>query len=1228
MKKRLIMLALFVLAFAMILTSCDALLKGDKEVSKLTIVDGTFKYSYEVGETADLSKIKVQADYNDGTSKVLSYTDLVISKIDTSVAGTKTVTITYEKVTLEVDVKVETKADNEDETPVVTLSSIAIDASSVATRVIKGEAYSTENIKVIATYSDNTTKIVPVADLTVGTVDTTAAGNKTLTVTYQEKSAELTVSVVEVKALQIIGNGANGITVMQGGTISTDAFTAFATYTDDVVESVANAALTFNVPATDEAGSKTITVTYRGFNATIPVTVKAPATVIGIEVDFNSIKDYTVVADGVALDMDAIKANIVVTAVYGYVNGTATEIERKEVITDKSAITITETTEPTRYITVSYSGKTVDISISETAAVVTGIELTSYSNGVKVGKNYDYSKIKILVTYSNGATEELSYGAAGVTVNQISTAAAGTEKLTVGYANFSDEASVTVYGVSSITPIGTLSPVVVGETLSYAGLELLVTYADNETETVSIADVTVGAIDTATAGDKAFTVTYYATEGTVPYTVIGVKSVAINAGTITTNFKVGDEFTYANATITVTYTNDTTATFNVAEALAAGVTFNTGAIKTGEVGEYDFTVTYKDVPSAPVKIKYKAVDYEIIGVSEPGSITTLETNKKYYLNGSYGYLVGDDNPFKYSLTLSAYNFKGEKVTVTRYTSKSLVYLVEGDTILNTKETLLSGDALAQYVFIDEANNTFDFTEAAVGKKFKIATRPAYGITVEDESEYAEYTRTHTFSVVDAYNVYDAKGLHVMTNTDDVYNDENKLDWSQNFLKNNGYEVPDYEIKGIVLHNDINITKADLPAEYFEATGELKDFMSIFIRDMSKGDFTIHGNYFTVYTYNIPSIKDNEAGNKNSHTQLFRFENKNEESNPLAFNHLDYKLRVENLYILDNDPNDPLNSDSKRSRLGLIGMKIAHCDATLDNVVAERYYITILGEYDNTVLNINQSKLYNAWQNHIFLWSKNGLVGKDENPPANHVALQCNITNSEITTCGGPIIISQTSAANETRQDNSGADVYIDDATKIYTYVAANSTWFNAMDATGYATQIIQLNGVLQGYNGSTYVVEKAPDGSEGEFLNLVMVTLNGGETMNEIMGGSDIDGTLTVDGKLVSTMDNDETLLENRVKSAIQAQIKAQVQAQYPGIDDETAEAQAASLLKDIPVLKSSNGGWAYITKDGENYKLVDLASALGSVPAFAPEADGGYLTLYYMGMAIVLDDFRPVTAG
>ena len=1222
MKKRLLTLALVVLAFALILTSCD-ILKGDKQVTKLTIVDGTFQYSYEVGETVDLTKIKVQADYNDGTSKVLSYSDLDISAIDTSVAGTKTVTIKYSDVTLSVDVKVETKVNEEDETPVVTLSSIAIDASSVATRVIKGDAYTTENIKVIATYSDNTTKTVPVADLTVGTVDTATAGAKTLTVSYQGKNAELAVSVVEVKALQIIGNGANGITVMQGGTIATEGFTAFATYTDDVVESVANSALTFVLPSTAEAGNKTVKITYRGFEATIPVTVKAPATVIGIEVDFNSIKDYTVVANGVALNMDAIKANIVVTAVYGYV-GSATEIERKEVITDKSAITITETDEDTRYITVSYNGKSVDIAISETAATVTGIELIAYAAGTKIGKTYDYSKIKITATYSNGATEDISYGDAGITTNQISTAAAGAAQLVVNYAGFTANASVTVYGVASITPVGTVAPVVVDGTLSYAGLELLVTYADNESETVSIANVTVGAIDTATAGNKTFTVTYYGVEGTVPYTVIGIKSVAINAGTLTTNYKVGEAFSYANITITVTYTNDTTATFNVSEATAAGIVFNTGAINAGAVGEYDFTVTYKGVTSAAIKIKYKAVDYEIIGVSEPGSITTLETNKKYYLNGSYGYLVGDDNPFRYSLTLSAYNFKGEKVTVTSYTSKSLVYLVEGDTILNTKETLLEGDALEYYVTINESTNSFDFTEAAVGKKFKIATRPAYGITVENDSEYAEYTRTHTFSVVDAYNVYDARGLHVMTNTDDVYNDENKLEWSQDFLVEKGYEVPNYQIKGIVLHQDINIMekdktgelREDLPPEYFEADGALKDYMSLYIRDMSAGDFTIYGNYFTIFTYNVPSIKDNETKDKNSHTQLFRFENSKVNTDPSSFNHLDYKLRVENLYILDNDPNDPLNSESVRSRLGLIGMKVAHCDATLDNVVAERYYITIMGEYDNTVLNINQSKLYNAWQNHLFLWSKNALVSKDEAPGANHVALQCNITNSEITTCGGPIIISQTAAAAEKRQDNSGADIYIDSATKINTYVTADSTWFNAMKATPYATQIIQLDGVLKYYNGSSYVVNKAPDGSEGEFINLVVVTLNGGETMSDILNGEDIDGTVTVDGKLISTMDNDATLLENMVKNAIVGFV-------------------GADKLKDVPILKSSNGGWAYIGQNADgSYNLNDLAPLLNpqlaayglpEVPAFAPEVDGGYVTIYFMGMAIVLDDFRPL---
>lgn len=1210
MKKKIIFLTILALIFTTLFTSC---LSGDKEVTKLTVVDGTFKYTYSVGETVDLSNIKVQADYNDGSSKILSYGDLEISKIDTSTVGTKSVSITYSGVTLTIDVKVENAV--VDEKPAVTLSSIAIDTSSVATRVIKGEAYSTSGIKVIATYSDNTIKEIPAADLTIGTIDTATAGKKTLTVTYGEKTAELQVNVVEVTALQMVGAGANGITVMQGATIDTSALTAYATYSDGQVEAVANAALTFNVPATNEAGSVALKVTYRGFETSIPVTVKAPAGVIGIEVDYNSIKDYTVVADGVALNMDAIKENIVVVAVYGYVNGGSTEIEKKETITDKAALTITETNGDTRFITVSYSGHSVNITVSETAATVTDIKIVEYTKGVKIGKTYNNTGIKINVTYSNGATEDVSFGSAGLTASTVDTATAGEKTLTVSFGGFSDTAAVTVYGVTSIVPVGTIAPVVIDAELVYANLQLLVTYGDGESENVPVSAVTVGAINTSEAGNKTFTVTYYGVEGTVNYTVIGVQSVSINAG-LNTNYKVGDAFSYANISITITYTDGSTKTFiSAAEAEAAGVAFNTGAINNAVVGEYDFTVSYKNVTSPAVKISFKAVEYEIFGVSEPKSLSILGTNKKYYLNGSYGYLVGDDNPFKYSLIISAYDFNGNKVSVNKYTSKSQVYLLEGETILNSKETLLEGDELAKYVTIDEFNNSFDFTEAAIGKNFKIATRPAYGITVENESEYAEYTRTHSFTVVDAYNVYDAVGLHAMTNSDDFHNDGNKLEWAQNMLTNAGYELPG-AINGIVLHNDINITKKDLPAGLFAADGTLEDYTSIYFRDMSKGDFTIYGNYYTIYSYDIPSIAD--TGDNNSHAQLFRFASSVYDSN---FDYTENDLRIENLYILDNDPNDPLNTDSARSRLGFIGIKIAHCEAVLDNVVAERYYITLMGEFDNTELNINECKLYNAWQNHIFLWSKNDLTDndKDSEPSANHVALQCNITKSKITICGGPIIISQTSSPDENRQKNSGADVNIDAATEISTYVTADSTWFNVMGATPYATQIIALNPLMQNVGGS-YVFNKAPDGSEGEFLNFVAVTLPGGETMADILGGKDVDGTVTVGDKLISNMDDDAAML-NAAKQAVVAVLMSQ------GLPEEAA----TGLLKDIPILHSSNGGFACILQNDSGYVFVELSAVMNAaagttvVPAFAPEQGGGYVTLYYMGMAILLDNFNPI---
>ena len=1232
MKRKVIILALFALVFSLVFSSCD-LLSGDKSVTKLTIVDGTFSYEYNVGDTPDLSKIKVQADYNDGSSKVLGYSDLTISAIDTATAGTKSVTITYDGKSITVEVKVEAKQNETPEEPEVTLTGIAIDASSISTRVIKGAAFDATAIKVIATYSDNTTKNLTAADLaTIGTVDTATAGDKTLTVTYAEKSANITVKVVEVTTIQIVGT--TGITVMQGDTISTAGITAFATYSDGVIETVANDALTFDVPATTEAGAKVITVSYRGATATIPVTVKAPATVIGIEVDYNSIKNYTVVADGVALDMAAIKENIVVYAIWGYTDGTTSQVERKEAITDKSLITITETNDTERYITVTYATYSAKISISETAPVVTAIVLDKYSTGVKLDKIYDQSKIEITVTYSNGTTETLTYGASGLTASAIDTATAGEKTLTVTYEGKTATATVTVYGITSIAPIGSAPTGIVGEALSFGGMTFLVTYADNETEEIAAGAVTITGIDTATAGDKSATVTYKGVSGNVPYSVKGVKSVTIESGTITTRYNVGDTFNYDNVRITVIYTDGTTDIFDKASAASAGFTF--GSIDTSAVGTYDFTVSYKGVTSAAIKVAVDAIPYEILGVSEPDAITLLPTKKEYFINGTYGYVVGDDNPFKYSLTISAYDANDKKVTITKYTSKSLVYILEGGA-----EKLLQGDELATYVTIDEANNSFDFTDAAVGKSFKIATRPAYGLAPE---EYADFTRTLAFNVVDAYNVYTAKELHVMSNYD-----ENKAE-AETLLANMGINIDTNTVNGVVLHNDIRVTAADmLPMclvevgsdSYGKPVYNTADWYSLYGRDLATGDFSIYGNYFTIFTYDVPMVQDNAEKTLNSHVQLFRVRNS---AVAPGFNHRDYKFYASNLQIQDNDPNVVVDPDSVRSRLGLIGFKIGYVDATLDNVVIERYYISYLVEEDNTQALLTECKFYNAWQNHIFVADRNLINGENDTVDqihSSHERLKLFIEKSQITTCGGPVIISQTANLDEARGEKSASDIVIDAETKIWTYTMPNSTWFNVMGATPYATKIMSLNQLLAFATGSSYVVTNPLDGVyNGDFINIIGVILPAGEDVTEIIkGGLDMDGTITVGssftrddngiftvtgGQTVANMDDDAMLMENIVKEIIVGGLMQQ------GLPQQAAVA----MLKDIPILRSSNGGWAYIGGSEAAPEFIDLGTTIEMVlatkgmtvdiPEFEP-GEGGYLTFYYMGMAILLGNYQPI---
>ena len=142
------------------------------------------KVTYETGETLDLSGMKVTAQYSDGSSKEIAE-GWTVSQVDMITAGEKTVTVTYEGMTATFTITVKE--------PVLT--GITVTAPSKVTYET-GETLDLSGMKVTAQYSDGSSEEIA-EGWTVSQVDMTTAGEKTVTVTYEDMTATFTITVTE-----------------------------------------------------------------------------------------------------------------------------------------------------------------------------------------------------------------------------------------------------------------------------------------------------------------------------------------------------------------------------------------------------------------------------------------------------------------------------------------------------------------------------------------------------------------------------------------------------------------------------------------------------------------------------------------------------------------------------------------------------------------------------------------------------------------------------------------------------------------------------------------------------------------------------------------------------------------------------------------------------------------------------------------------------------------------
>jgi len=223
------------------------------------------KTTYKIYESLDIDGLEVTATYSDETTEVVAITVADITGFDSSEAGEQTLTVTYGGIETTFTVTV------------VGVSSIAVTQDPTKTAYKLYEPLNIDGIEVTATYEDDSTETVDITGANITGFDSTTAGQKTITVSYGDKEATFTVTVVGVSSIAVTQNPTKTAYVA-GESLNLAGIVVTATYEDSSTAAVTITAANITGFDTATEGEKTLTVTYGGKTATFTITVTVPTT--------------------------------------------------------------------------------------------------------------------------------------------------------------------------------------------------------------------------------------------------------------------------------------------------------------------------------------------------------------------------------------------------------------------------------------------------------------------------------------------------------------------------------------------------------------------------------------------------------------------------------------------------------------------------------------------------------------------------------------------------------------------------------------------------------------------------------------------------------------------------------------------------------------------------------------------------------------------------------------
>ena len=516
------------------------------------------------------------------------------------------------------------------------------------------------------------------------------------------------------------------------------------------------------------------------------------------------------------------------------------------------------------------------------------------------------------------------------------------------------------------------------------------------------------------------------------------------------------------------------------------------AVITAKIGDKNVTCTITVTDAVPI--------YSFVGLTKKMSFVTSKTNKGTQTNKeeefkelNKPYVVGTENEFSVLPNLTIINddlddFDNKDGSIEKWNQdfKYSVSKVVGSTVSDAPTT--------DYQIVNNRAGKIKFAESAIGNNYVIKVT-AGGLSAAVEARESASVK-YEVSVVKGYNVYNAKELGYI---DQRHGDGlDPQDWKAGdtagfrpmwdaFKAANGLRT-DYNPDCLILQDNIEVTKNDIPSTFFYTAEELKNanddksigsmkdtcelylYMGLNANSSSQYDYNmentlkLYGNYFTIDFSAFPLVKrgwgeKTETGKVVSHATAFRCQ----------YGSLDFS----DIKLLGNSKRAITEADTVNAG-GLIMFKVTNFSKviTTTNVISRQCFITYMGQEASDgnpnilTFNIKNCKSYDSYNSHIYNYC--GLV---------------NAENSDFGMCGGPVLIAdhgrfsdgegpETLDANTlTYEVHGSAPVSNFKDCTFFNYVAGTEAWFTQMGATMLVPQIKGMSDLYAPY-GMTYAVDK------------------------------------------------------------------------------------------------------------------------------------------------------------